>query len=170
MPIKKIDVRKGMRVLLDRDARVSYVQGYGGITAKKDSEILVTAVRNDSIYGKLNGVYKSVQVHLSIVSEEKRKLGVPPEGALDAHDDRVRWVFEDAARMADRLGLCSDFDRLCNALGFPGRLRKWKIESEAAGMKVTVEVEAHSRREALEQITARVGELPSLTSVKAITS
>lgn len=62
-------------------------------------------------------------------------------------------VFEDAARMADRLGLCADFDRICDAIGAPGRVRTFSISvMSGEGIEVTAKVEARSRRLAEQRV------------------
>ncbi len=165
MPVKRIDVRKGMRLVFDKDTMVHFVQGYGRIHVKADTELVVTGIRNDIVYGKITATTRSVWVSYDDVSAEKRLLGHTPEGALPPDDERVAWIFKDAARMADRLGLCKDFDRLVDALGFPGRMRTWKIVSENETMKATLEVEAHSRAEAMNIVRSQVGVLPAITGV-----
>jgi hypothetical protein len=168
--VQRNDIRKGMRLVFNKDTTLHRSQGYGRMKVKADSEIVVTAVFNDSANGKVSETNWTWRFNFEDVHLESRTLGTPPEGALPADDPRVAWVFKDAARMADRLGLCRDFDRITDALGFPGRERTWKIASEADGLKLTIEVEAHSRKEALEMVRSKVGALPSITSVKAISA
>lgn len=76
-----------------------------------------------------------------------RRVGQVPPGGIAPEDERIAWIFEDAARMADRLGLCSDFDRLCDALGLPGREREFTVQvARAEGITVTARVVARSRK------------------------
>ncbi|WP_295792033.1 hypothetical protein [uncultured Microbacterium sp.] len=90
--------------------------------------------------------------------EAVRPLGNPPPGSLDPHDARLAWVWEDAARLADRNGWCKEFDALCDALGVPGRVRKFSITMhDAGGVRVTARVEARSRRLAEEKLRSAAG-------------
>lgn len=170
MSIRQTEIRKGMRLVFDRRVTLHKAQGYGRMTVEPDTEITVTGTFNGFGYGRLNSGGWSWRFDYDDVHLEHRSLGTPPEGALAPDDERVVWMFQDAARMADRLGLCADFDRLVDALGFPGRLRTWKLESEADGIKATFEIKAHSRREALEKVSGKLGVLPPLSKVKAITA
>lgn len=90
--------------------------------------------------------------------ERLRTLGVAPAGGLDPHDPRIAWIWEDAARLADRKDWCTEFDALCDALGAPGRVRKFSITMhDAGGVRVTARVEARSRRLAEEKLRAAAG-------------
>lgn len=90
--------------------------------------------------------------------ERVRTLGVAPVDGLDPHDPRIAWIWEDAARLADRKDWCKEFDALCDALGAPGRVRKFSITMhDAGGVRVTARVEARSRRLAEEKLRAAAG-------------
>ena len=170
MTIRQTEVRKGQRLVFDRRVTLHRAQHYGRLVVEQDTEITVTATFNGFGYGRLASNGWAWRFDYEDVHLEHRSLGTPPEGALPPDDERVVWMFQDAARMADRLGLCADFDRIVDALGFPGRLRTWKLESEADGIKATFEIKAHSRREALDTLSGKLGVLSPLSKVKAITA
>lgn len=89
--------------------------------------------------------------------KQVRQVGVAPEGAILPDDPRLMWLWEDAARLADRFGFCKEFDRLAEALGAPGREREFRIPMiDEDGIRITATVTARSRRLATQRIRERI--------------
>ncbi len=98
-----------------------------------------------------------------------RPLGQVPEGGIEPDDPRVAWIFEDAGRLADRLGLCSDFDRIAEGIGAPGRERIFTITFDVTeGMSLTAKVTARSRKQAEQKLRGTLTtEQPTIKSIRA---
>lgn len=77
-----------------------------------------------------------------------RKLGEVPEGMIAPDDPRIAWIFEDAAKLANKLSFCGEYDQLAAKLGLPGRLRNISVSTKIDGLHVTAQVQARSEKEA----------------------
>lgn len=117
-----------------------------GRWVEKGEEYKVTSATPNYVRGTRRKWDSVVTLDRDAVRKVHRRIGTVPDGSIAADDPRVAWIFEDAARMADRLGLCADFDRLCDALGYPGRERTFTIKlADADGVVVTAKVQARSK-------------------------
>ncbi|WP_091232538.1 hypothetical protein [Microbacterium sp. 3J1] len=139
---------RGEYVVAKRSGSGALYQGYGRVSYDAGAELEITSIRSS---GMLNvrhaGGGRVFVVGADAVRPVPRLIGQIPEGGIAPEDPRVAWVFEDAGRMADRLGLCKDYDRLCDALGIPGRVRSFTISVfSAEGIEVTAKVQARSKR------------------------
>jgi hypothetical protein len=172
MTVGRFQVQKGDFVVADADGRAQFVKRYGGSHSyKAGDEFEVTATLNGHLNVRVPGVYGVMQVDYDQVSKPMRRLGDIPAGGIDPEDPRAAWIFEDAARLADRLGLCKDYDRLCDELGLPGRVRTFVLTYEPrAGVQLTAKVKARSKRQAEEKLANMppAVEAPKLVSAKAI--
>jgi hypothetical protein len=163
--------RKGEFVLTNRAGAAPYATISGRATYTKDEELLITSVSDHHLNVKrANGSGYVFRIGRDAVRRPGRPLGQVPEGSIPADDPRIAWLFEDAMRLADRLGLCSDFDRIADALGVPGRTRTFNIKvAVAEGIEITAKVEARSKKQAqqiiLEQM--RVAEPSQLKQLNA---
>lgn len=177
MTVVREQVRKGDFVIASESGWAWRLRSDGRQEWNKGEELLVTAVLKNRLNVKrASHRYESAfSVSFDQVSLPPRKVGQPPAGAISVFDPSLAWIFEDAGRMADRLGLCSDYDRLCDALGWPGRLRTWSIkfhgEDSDGDIELTVKVRARSRAEALEKVNGG-HEIPTtrISSIKALTA
>jgi hypothetical protein len=163
---------KGDIVVASQSARVPYASS-GSRLLLPGEELRITSVR-DGAYGCKPIVPQGQLSYVVIVPEsylEKptRMLGEVPEGGLDPEDPRIAWIFEDAAKLADRLGLCRDYDRLADQLGIPGRVRDFKITFDGAeqGVTLTATIKARSRRQAEARLQSMT-KVPVISSVKAV--
>ncbi|NQX36271.1 hypothetical protein [Herbiconiux sp. VKM Ac-2851] len=149
---------KGDFVLTNRAGTSPFVRRAGRAAFSKDEELLVTSTGAGWVNVKrANNTGPVFWLSLDDVRHPARRLGEVPEGSLPADDPRIAWMFEDAMRLADRLGLCSDFDRIADALGVPGRTRTFSIKVVAAeGIEITAKVEARSRKLAEQLILDRM--------------
>jgi hypothetical protein len=178
MSVNYRDIEKG-------DILIANCDGYGYLVRDRhrryfelNEELLVTSVSRWKINVKKpysTGYNPVFSVGLTDVDKPDRLVGHTPLGAIAPTDPRVEWIFEDAARMADRLGLCRDYDRLCDALGWPGRIRTWAIKAagldEDGVVEVVVKVKARTRAQALEKINGRAGVTSEhVITVKALES
>ncbi|MFJ4174019.1 hypothetical protein [Microbacterium sp. NPDC089696] len=154
---------KGDTLLVTRDGFGDYATGRGGVYYAEGDEVLVTSTRSQ-LHGYLNvrpappanGLV--FRIPTDRVRPVPRMIGEIPAGGISAEDPRIAWLFEDAGRMADRLGLCADYDRLCDALGIPGRIRTFTVSLLSGdGITVTAKVEARSRRLAEQRVRERLG-------------
>lgn len=140
---------KGQYVVTTRSGSGAWVQGYGRVAYDADTELKITSIRNSGHLNvrHANGRGRAFVISPEIVRPVPRMIGEIPEGGIAPEDPRIAWLFEDASRMADRLGLCRDYDRLCEALGIPGRIRTFTISILSAdGIEVTAKVQARSKR------------------------
>ena len=90
-------------------------------------------------------------------SAKTRKLGEVPEGGIAPDDPRLAWLWEDAAKVADRSGYCSYYDRIADQLDIPGRLRDIGVSIKHNGVTLTASVKARTRKEAEEKIREKLG-------------
>lgn len=140
---------KGEYVVAKRSGSGALAQGYGRVSYDAGAELEITSIRRS---GALNVRHAGGRGRVFVVGADAvrpvpRMIGEIPEGGIAPEDQRIAWLFEDAGRMADRLGLCKDYDRLCDALGIPGRVRSFTISVfSAEGIEVTAKVQARSKR------------------------
>lgn len=137
-----------------------YVRGGGAHYYEPGEELIITSARSA---GHLNvrpappsngSVFRIPTAH---VRHETRKVGQVPPGGIPAEHPGLEWLWEDAGRMAERLGLCGDYDRLCDALGIPGRIRTFTVSLLVDdGITVTAKVEARSEQLAQERVRERL--------------
>ncbi|WP_350351902.1 hypothetical protein ABS642_00885 [Microbacterium sp. A8/3-1] len=152
---------KGDEVLVTEKDYGYHVRGGGAHYYAPGDELLVTSARSS---GYLNvrpappadgSVFRIPTAHVRPVP---RMIGEVPAGSIPADHPGLEWLWEDAGRMADRLGLCEDYDRLCDALRIPGRLRTFSISLLSAdGITVTAKVEARSKSLAEQRVRERLG-------------
>lgn len=136
------------------------VRGYGSIGYSAGEELEVTSQSAEYLNVRKGSDGYVFRVLRSKVRPVTRRIGEVPEGGIDPDDPRVAWIFEDAGRLADRLGLCKDYDRLCDALGAPGRVRTFTIKLVSAdGIEITAKVDARSKRQAEQKLREQVGTL-----------
>lgn len=86
-----------------------------------------------------------------------RQVGAVPEGAIPPSHPGLDWLWEDAARLAERFGFCAEFDHLTDALGVPGRERTFRITMlNEDGIRIGASVTARSRALAEAKIRERL--------------
>ncbi len=146
---------KGQYVTATANGGAYNVAGRGASAYTVGTELVITSIMQN---GTLR-VRKAAGGPVFTIAPSRvravRPLGEAPEGAIDMDDPRVQWIFEDAARIANRFGYCSTYDRLAEALGAPGRLRKFTIEIPApGGVTVNATVQATSRAAAKKLVLA----------------
>jgi len=96
-----------------------------------------------------------------------RQVGVVPDGGISLDHPGLAWLWEDASRLAERFQFCSEFDRLADALGAPGREREFRVPMVSEdGIRITATVTARSRSLAERKIHDRI----SATSPLALTA
>ena len=138
---------KGQYVVAVKDGSAHRVRGNGRISYRAGDELEITSVFSHLLNVRHAGGGSVFQIPADQVRPVTRKIGEIPDGGISPEDPRIAWLFDDAARMADRLGLCADFDRICDAIGAPGRVRTFNITvMSGTGIEVTAKVEARSRR------------------------
>lgn len=168
MPVNRMTVATGDELEFDADGRHEYVRRYGMVRVKKGDLFVVTSKAEGRLWGRHQGQSYVIAVEYGQVSYPSRSLGEVPEGMIDPEDPRLQWLWEDAGKLATRLDLCSDYDRLTEALGIPGRMRVWTIEFESVdGVQLTAKVEARSKRQAAEKLRAMQSQ-PPVRDVRAI--
>ncbi|MEV4735538.1 MULTISPECIES: hypothetical protein [unclassified Microbacterium] len=156
------DYKKGDTVVVTRDGYGHYASGGGGAGYVVGEELVITSTRSIAS-GYLNvrpappGDGMVFRIPTDRVRPVPRMIGEIPAGGISPEDPRIAWLFEDAGRMADRLGLCADYDRLCDALGIPGRVRTFTVSLLSGdGITVTAKVEARSKRLAEQRVRERL--------------
>lgn len=160
---------KGEYVIAAAQGYGSRMRGYGSINFAAGDELHITSVSGEYLNVRKPGglVFR---IHRSKVTKQERPLGEIPEGGISPDDPRIQWLFEDAGRMANRLGLCKDYDRMCEALGVPGRVRNFTVKVAVAdGIEITAKVQARSKvqaeRRIIEQFTqVQPGQLKAIAA------
>ena len=71
-----------------------------------------------------------------------------PEGSIAPDDERLSYLWERASAIAERRGLCADYDYICDELGIPGRLRTFAVELKKNNLDLTIKLKARSYKEA----------------------
>ena len=71
-----------------------------------------------------------------------------PEGSIAPDDERLSYLWERASAIAERRGLCADYDSMCDELGIPGRLRTFAVELKKNNLDLTIKLKARSYKEA----------------------
>lgn len=154
------EYEKGQYVVAKAAGTASLVRGYGHASYRAGEELLITSTSRDFLNVRSAGGGSVFRLTRDRVRPVPRMIGEIPEGGIAPEDPRIAWIFEDAGRMADRLGLCRDYDRLCEAVGIPGRVRTFAISIMSGdGLEVTAKVEARSRR--LAEMRVREQVMPS---------
>lgn len=150
------DYEKGDYVIATEDGAGPRVSARGRVTYREGDEFEITSVYTEHLNVRMSAGGAVFRVSRDRVRRQPRKIGEVPEGAISPEHPGLTWLFDDAARMADRLGLCHDFDRLCDALGIPGRVRTFTVEIlNGDGIHVTAKVEARSQRLAEQRVRAQ---------------
>jgi hypothetical protein len=144
---------KGDYVIATEDGAGACVSARGRVTYRAGDELEVTSIYSEHINVRMAAGGNVFRIRPDRVRKQTRLIGEVPAGALSPEHPGIAWIFDDAARLADRLGLCSDFDRLCDALNIPGRVRTFTVDVFSAdGIKVTAKVEARSQRLAEQRV------------------
>jgi hypothetical protein len=166
--VDSTQVEKGDYVVAIAAGSGAFAQGYGYVSYKAGEELKVTSKGKSFLNVQRGRGGRTFRVGYNQVRPVARRIGEVPEGAIAADDPRIAWLFEDAARLADRLGFCGEFDQLADALGAPGRIRTFSIVFEPAdGVKLTAKVEARSRRLAEQRILGSVAAEPVIKAIEA---
>lgn len=161
-------------VATERFIARSVQRGYT-LTVNVGDEFMVTVDDGGSIFnarqmtGAAQRVYKLPR---GKVKRQTRRLGEVPEGGIDPSDPRIAWFFEDAALLANRMGLCNVYDRMMEELNAPGRLREYKVKLDLGnGVVINGTFEARRRSEAedmlLEKLRGQPTELPRPKAISA---
>lgn len=96
-----------------------------------------------------------------VTKPKPRKLGEPPEGGISPDDPRLAWLWEDAAKVANRSGYCGYYDRIAGELNIPGRKRAVSVSLKHNGIQITATVQARSRKEAERLVREKLELAPS---------
>jgi hypothetical protein len=145
---------------------------YGGlryVTIEQGDELLVTSMRGTYLNVRKAKGGPVFRLDYTQVRAIPRNIGqVPPDG-LDVDDPRIQWIWDDAIRLADRLGLCRDFDKIADELGIPGREREFTLKYDVTpGVNLTAKVKARSKKLAEEKLRSSMAvDAPRLKSIAA---
>ncbi len=71
-----------------------------------------------------------------------------PEGSIAPDDERLSYLWERASAIAERRGLCGEYDSMCDELGIPGRLRTFTVKLKKNNLDLTIKLKARSYKEA----------------------
>jgi hypothetical protein len=130
------------------DMKAWSVRGYEQQTLKAGQDLLVRSVSKSGQWLNVQAAkwQRVVRVEVGTVTMQGRRLGEMPPDGIAPDDPRVAWIFEDAARLADRRGYCNVFDAITDELNLPGRVRKFTLTYEVVpGVKLQAKIEARSR-------------------------
>ncbi len=154
------EYEKGDIVVVTAAGWGHWASGGGGTEYRVGEELVVTSTRTQgyvSVRPAPPAAGSVFKIPTSRIRPVPRMIGVVPAGGIPADHPGLEWLFEDAARMADRLDLCRDFDRLCDALGIPGRIRTFTVSLLSEdGLTVTAKVEARSMALAQQKVRDRL--------------
>lgn len=156
------DYEKGEYVRTVGSGTGRQMRGYGYIQYTKGDELVITSITPHGLRVRKASGGNVFVIARANVERYTRQLGEVPEGGILPDDPRVAWIFEDAGRLADRLGYCRVYDRIVNELGVPGRERTFTIKMEVAeGIEVVAKVDARSKRLAETKLRDLAGLQPS---------
>ena len=80
-----------------------------------------------------------------------------PEGSIAPNDERLSYLWDRASAIADRRGLCGEYDSICEELGIPGRVRSFTVKVSRNGIDLSAKVKARSQKEADELVLSSLG-------------
>ena len=80
-----------------------------------------------------------------------------PEGYIAPDDERLSYLWDRAAAIAERRGFCEDYDSICEELGIPGRLRTFTVKVFGNCIDLSAKVEARCQKEADELVLSSLG-------------
>ena len=80
-----------------------------------------------------------------------------PEGSIAPDDERLSYLWERASAIAERRGLCGEYDSMCDELGIPGRLRTFTVKVSRNGIDLSAKVKARRQKEADELVLSSLG-------------
>ena len=80
-----------------------------------------------------------------------------PEGSIAPNDERLAYLWDRASAIADRRGLCGEYDSICEELGIPGRVRSFTVKVSRNGIALSAKVKARSQKEADELVLSSLG-------------
>ena len=80
-----------------------------------------------------------------------------PEGSIAPDDERLSYLWERASAIAERRGLCEEYDSICEELGIPGRVRSYTVKVSRNGIDLSAKVKARSQKEADELVLSSLG-------------
>lgn len=173
------DFEKGQTVYFATETRGERAAGWGPArTFHPGGNAKVTAVRRNTLTVKAGPYSYNVPREslrapngevwsASAPKPKPRKLGTPPEGqdVILPTDKRVEWLFQDAAKLADRMGYCSVFDKIADELGIPGRMRDITVDTKINGVNVRATIKARSTAEAKSILTEKLTGKPESAKV-----
>lgn len=154
------DLVKGDWVTTSVDATGETPNYYGRRTAQKGAKGQVTRVYSQRVIvrfkmSELNWGGNQGEVSITIPrsavfkGDQPEPLSKVPEGAISPDDPGLEWLWTRAAQVADAAGHCSEYDKLCDILGIPGREKEHTITINlSGGLKVTGKAKATSRAKA----------------------
>jgi hypothetical protein len=167
-----MEITKGTELVLNQDIKREPFNAYRDVTMEKGTVVRVTQgpFRDGGFrfrgYGEdrygyvaeytLNATAADLEDNGIFVLDpnapKPRKLGEAPEAAISPDDPRIAWLWEDAAKLANRMGHCSTYDSMCDKLGIPGRERDFTVSHEVNGITGTFKVKARSQKLAEAQV------------------
>ena len=80
-----------------------------------------------------------------------------PDGSIAPNDERLSYLWDRASAIADRRGLCGEYDSICEELGIPGRVRSFTVKVSRNGIDLSAKVKARSQKEADELVLSSLG-------------
>lgn len=181
-----VDYTKGQTVSVARAHRANRASGWGGRDFRAGDQVEITAVRKATITARHRQNAQSnwlsynfdrgelrrpnneewdaeaaaaAKAARDAAKPKTRKLGVPPEDGehIAADDPRIAWLWEDAGKLATRMGYCSTYDDISDKLGIPGREREFYITTKINGIDVSASIKARSQTEAETTLREKLG-------------
>lgn len=156
----------GQRIVAKTRTYAVETTGYSNVAIAEGEEVEVTRVGRHRVL--VRNIHASEHVRRSgWVSVEDfvptdpnapkpRKLGEAPEGMISANDPRLKWLWGDAAEHASKMGYCTTYDAICDALGIPGRNRKFIAVIKIGAVEMRGKYDCYSATEALELLRAEL--------------
>jgi len=175
-------LHEGQVLTLKHNISGQYIGGYyGHTTIPSDTEVVIQKVGKQSIWVRgveqnYPNMARTLPIYVDPSDNEAldtyfnevdpnaprpRRIGEAPEGAISVDDPRIAWIWEDAARVATKSGHCSEYDKLCDELGAPGRERSFTVKRNVNGFDVSKKFKARSKKLAEAMFDA---ELPSVVN------
>jgi len=145
----------GEVAVITADTRASRAVGRGTRTFHRGTKVIISRPGREYVRARVQADGSSSYVWtidarlLAPIDRPLRHLGDVPDSGIAADDPRLDYLWRDAAALADMTGHCSEYDRLCDVLGIPGRERSFAVRIQVAqGVELRGTVVARSYAEA----------------------
>jgi hypothetical protein len=172
--INRTEAHLGDQVIVNREDVFSFAMGFDeNVRIPPGTFLTITRMYSESVMARtvepINVPYRETARHATFVlsnydldlatpdavTKALRKLGTKPEGDeyIGIDHPGIQWLWEDLAKYADRKSWCSEYDKLAQFIGIPGRPREFAVTVTLPdGIHLTGTVQARTQDEANQSV------------------